>query len=78
MSKYVVNRWRAQLPAIPLNELPRKDQNEGWDGISLKTSAPDGSTVLLGIRKLCGRKPIAEVTVFIKLADGTTYKLPRK
>ncbi|XP_045447354.1 putative phosphoenolpyruvate synthase [Melitaea cinxia] len=72
---YAVKRWKAQLPTKELTEIPKRDQTEGWDGISVRGSAPDGSVILLGIRKLCGGKPIAEATVHIKLPDGSTYKL---
>ncbi|XP_047527658.1 putative phosphoenolpyruvate synthase [Vanessa atalanta] len=75
LARYAVKRWKSQLPKNNLYETPRPNQTEGCDEISLRASAPDGSAVLLGIRKLCGRKPIAEVTVHIKLADGSCYKL---
>lgn len=75
---YAVKRWKAQLPKKEVTETPKRDQTEGWDGISVRGSAPEGSVVLLGIRKLCGGKPIAETTVHIKLQDGSTYQLLRK
>lgn len=58
--------------------MPRSGQKDGWDSISIRATAPNGTTVLLGIRKLCGRQTLAEVTVHIKLQDGTSYKLPRE
>ncbi|XP_050342734.1 putative phosphoenolpyruvate synthase [Nymphalis io] len=75
LARYAVKRWKSRLPERNLYETPRPNQAEGWDDISLRASAPDGSAILLGIRKVCGRKPIAEVTVHIKLPDGSCYKL---
>lgn len=51
---------------------------EGWDAINIRGSAPDGSAVLLTVRKVYGKQNLAEVTVYVKLSDGTEYKLPRK
>ncbi|CAH2102808.1 unnamed protein product [Euphydryas editha] len=72
---YAVKRWKVQLPTKEPIETPQRNKTEGWDDISIRASAPDGSVILLGIRKLCRRKPIAEATVHIKLPDGTSYTL---
>ncbi|CAG9581183.1 unnamed protein product [Danaus chrysippus] len=74
---FAIKRWKSSLTSLPLSELPYVGQNHGCDGISLKASAPDSSTVIVGIRKICSKKNVAEVTVFIKLSDGTTFKLPQ-
>ncbi|KAL4716575.1 hypothetical protein ACJJTC_010239, partial [Scirpophaga incertulas] len=74
---YAVGRWKAQLEPQVETDIPRCDQNEGWDGISLRAASTDGTALLLAIRKLCGPQPLAEVFIFLKLADGTTFKLSR-
>lgn len=79
LARYAVKRWKSQLAPQPLSESPLLEKNDGWDSITLRASAPNGSAVLLNIRKICiNRKSIAQVTVFVKLADGKNYKLPRK
>ncbi|KAL0901785.1 hypothetical protein ABMA27_006958 [Loxostege sticticalis] len=74
---YAIRRWKAQLPKGITPETPREDLREGWDVVSVRTTSPDGATVHLEIRKLCGRQPLVEVTVYVKLADGTAFVLPR-
>ncbi|XP_075969916.1 rifampicin phosphotransferase-like [Anticarsia gemmatalis] len=74
-ARYAVTRWKSQLSPTRLDELPRPEQYEGWDSFAVRTSATDGSTILLVIRKQCGRQPLAEIVVHVKLPDGTTYKL---
>ncbi|XP_026732206.1 uncharacterized protein LOC113496983 [Trichoplusia ni] len=76
-ARFAVSRWKSQLKPTKLHELPRTEQYSGWDNFSVRATAPDGSTLLLSIRKLCGRQPLAEVVVHVKLPDGTTYKLPQ-
>ncbi|XP_049869624.1 putative phosphoenolpyruvate synthase [Pectinophora gossypiella] len=71
-----VKRWKSQKPWIYLLETPRGQQSTGWDCVTVRASAPDGSTVLLAIRKLYHEPNLAETTVFVRLADGTTYRLP--
>ncbi|XP_053617727.1 rifampicin phosphotransferase-like [Plodia interpunctella] len=74
---YAVKRWRANHRSVPLDEHPRSDLNDGWDSISIVATTPDGAALLVGVRKLCGQQSMAEVTVYIKLADGTNYALAR-
>ncbi|XP_026759360.2 putative phosphoenolpyruvate synthase [Galleria mellonella] len=74
---YAVGRWKAQCVLVPTSELPRADLHDGWDSIDVRATSTDGAAVLLGIRKLCGRRPTAEVTVYVKLTDGSSYRLPR-
>ncbi|XP_059048073.1 putative phosphoenolpyruvate synthase [Achroia grisella] len=74
---FAIGRWKAQCVSVPTDELPRTDLNEGWDSVDIRATSADGATVLLGIRKLCGRRPTAEVTVYVKLADGSSYRLPK-
>ncbi|XP_049875010.1 uncharacterized phosphotransferase YvkC-like isoform X2 [Pectinophora gossypiella] len=74
---YAVRRWKSQRSSTPRSEIPRELQSEGWDCVTVRASAPDGSTILLSVRKLVDRQSIAETAVHIKLADGTTYKLPQ-
>ncbi|KAJ2947707.1 hypothetical protein O0L34_g9477 [Tuta absoluta] len=76
-ARFAVKRWKARRPEAKLVETPRTSQKEGWDCITIRASAPDGSTVILGIRKLYEKPALAEVTVVIKLPDGTCYKLPQ-
>ncbi|PZC85674.1 hypothetical protein B5X24_HaOG215944 [Helicoverpa armigera] len=76
-ARFAVRRWKSQLKPGRLDELPLPDQYTGWDSFAVRTSAPDGSTLLLAIRKLCGRQPLAEIHVHVKLPDGTTYRLPQ-
>ncbi|XP_013149612.1 PREDICTED: uncharacterized protein LOC106111948 [Papilio polytes] len=76
-ARIAVRRWKSRFPSkFVVSEKSKERLTEGWDGISIRASAPDGATVLFGIRKICGRKPMAEVTLYVKLADGTSYKLP--
>lgn len=78
-ARIAVRRWKSRFPSkFVVSEKSKEGLTEGWDGISIRASAPDGATVLFGIRKICGRKPMAEVTLYVKLADGTSYKLPCK
>ncbi|XP_026759359.2 uncharacterized phosphotransferase YvkC-like isoform X2 [Galleria mellonella] len=74
---YAVGHWKAQCVPVPISELPRADLHDGWDSIDVRATSTDGAAVLLGIRKLCGRRPTAEVTVYVKLPDGSSYRLPR-
>ncbi|XP_060807210.1 uncharacterized phosphotransferase YvkC-like [Amyelois transitella] len=74
---YAVKTWKASCPSVPLDELPRSDLNDGWDSISITATTPDGAAVLLGVRKICGRQPLAEVVLYVKLTDGTSYVLSR-
>ncbi|XP_072945858.1 rifampicin phosphotransferase-like [Epargyreus clarus] len=76
-SRYAVRKWKAKLLRRNLDEYPLKKLSDGWDSVVLRASAPDGTALMLGIRKLCGRKPLAEITVFVKLLDGTIYRLPQ-
>ncbi|XP_038207779.1 putative phosphoenolpyruvate synthase [Zerene cesonia] len=76
VARLAVKRWKMKLPSTQLLDYPRPNQAEGYDSFNIKASAPDGSTIFLGICKLCGPKPIAEVQIFVKLADGTCYRLP--
>lgn len=78
LARFSVRRWKSELTPTVLHELPLPKQYEGWDNFALRTSAIDGSTLLLGIRKQCGRQPLAEVVLYVKLPDGTSYKLLRK
>ncbi|RVE54465.1 hypothetical protein evm_000950 [Chilo suppressalis] len=77
---YAVKRWKMEMRSrrgIKGSELPRDLQYEGWDGIRLRTASTEGAVVLLEIRKLCRHQPLAEVTVHVRLPDGTNYRLPR-
>ncbi|XP_059048058.1 putative phosphoenolpyruvate synthase [Achroia grisella] len=74
---YAIGHWKSQSVSVHINELPRTDLYEGWDSVDVRATSADGATVLLGIRKLCGRQPIAEVTLYVKLSDGSSYRLPR-
>ncbi|KAJ8735386.1 hypothetical protein PYW07_007006 [Mythimna separata] len=76
-ARYAVRRWKSQLKPTRLDELPRPEQYQGWDSFSVRTIDSDGTALLLIIRKLCGRQPLAEIVVHVKLPDGTTYKLPQ-
>lgn len=76
-ARYAVRRWKSQLKPTRLDELPRPEQYQGWDSFAVRTTNSDGTALLLAIRKLCGRQPLAEIVVHIKLPDGTTYKLPQ-
>ncbi|KAI5639732.1 pyruvate phosphate dikinase, PEP/pyruvate binding domain-containing protein [Phthorimaea operculella] len=76
-AKFAVKGWKARRPEAKLIETPRLGQKEGWDSITIRASAPDGSTIVLGIRKLHEKPALAEVTVTIKLPDGTSYTLPQ-
>ncbi|KAM3967601.1 putative phosphotransferase YvkC [Aphomia sociella] len=58
-------------------ELPFIGMCDGWDSIDIRASSLEGTAVLLGVRKLCEKQPIAEVTLYVKLADGSSFKLPR-
>lgn len=75
LARYAVKRWKAGLHSIVGDESPRGPQHEGWDSISIRTAASNGVTVLLGVRKLCGRQPMVEIIVYVKLKDGTSYEL---
>ncbi|CAH2050125.1 unnamed protein product, partial [Iphiclides podalirius] len=78
LARFAIRRWRSQLPTeYVLSETPRDGLTEGWDSISIRATAPAGPTLHLEIRKLCLRNTLAEVTVYIKLSDGTTYTLAR-
>ncbi|XP_059048082.1 putative phosphoenolpyruvate synthase [Achroia grisella] len=74
---FAIGRWKAQCVLVPTDDLPRTDLYEGWDSVDVRATCADGTAVLLGIRKLCGRHPIAEITVYVKLADGSSYRLPK-
>ncbi|CAG9796773.1 unnamed protein product [Diatraea saccharalis] len=77
---YVVKRWKKGMRArgdSEVSELPRDGQFEGWDGIRFRTTSTEGDMVLLEIRRLCGHQSLAEVTVHVRLSDGTNYRLPR-
>ncbi|KAJ0182691.1 hypothetical protein K1T71_002060 [Dendrolimus kikuchii] len=76
-ARYAVWRWKTKLSLANVDELPRARQLAGLDSIAFRASAPDGTTILLSIRKLCGRQSYAEVTVHIKLEDGTIYRFQR-
>ncbi|XP_047984806.1 putative phosphoenolpyruvate synthase [Leguminivora glycinivorella] len=74
---WAVRRWKSRRSAASLTEdapLPTISP-EGLDSISIRASSPQGPTVLLGMRKLSGKKPLAEITLHVKLADGSAYKL---
>ncbi|XP_061708572.1 putative phosphoenolpyruvate synthase [Cydia pomonella] len=78
-ARWAVRRWKSRRNATTLTEdspLPTLT-SEGLDSISIKATSPQGPTVLLGIRKLSGKKPLAEITFHVKLADGSAYKLLR-
>ncbi|KAL4716558.1 hypothetical protein ACJJTC_010222 [Scirpophaga incertulas] len=75
---YAVKRWKSQFKTQQaVSDLPRHGQSEGSDGISLRLASTDGTALLLNIRKLCGCQPLSEIFVYVRLADGTTFKLPR-
>lgn len=74
-ARFAVRRWKSQLTPTRLDELPRPELYEGFDSINIRATAPDGSTILLTIRKLIGKQPVAEIVVYVKLPDGTAYKL---
>ncbi|CAK1544520.1 unnamed protein product [Leptosia nina] len=74
-SRPTVQWWKSKLHLSPLRDTP-SNQTNGCDAITIRTTAPDGSAVILYIKKLGGETPLAEVHVFVKLADGNTYKLP--
>ncbi|XP_045491685.1 putative phosphoenolpyruvate synthase isoform X1 [Colias croceus] len=76
VARLAVRRWKSTLPNRQLLDSPQPDQTDGFDAFTIKASAPDGSAILLAIRKLCGHKPLAEVQFFVKLSDGTCYRLP--
>ncbi|XP_034834100.1 rifampicin phosphotransferase-like [Maniola hyperantus] len=77
LAQFAVKWWKSKLPSRQISEAPHRDQKLGWDDITLRASAPGGSSVLLTIRKLCRQKNIAEVVVYLQLQDGTKYKLPQ-
>ncbi|CAK1601756.1 unnamed protein product [Parnassius mnemosyne] len=78
IARYAIKRWKSQLPSkIVIKETPTEKLIGGWDTITIRATAPDGAILLLGIRQLGWRKTLAEVTLHVKLADGTAYKLPR-
>ncbi|CAH0724658.1 unnamed protein product, partial [Brenthis ino] len=75
LARYAVKRWKSQLIPQQLHETPRLESSE-WDSIAFRATSPDGSALLLGIKKISvDTKSIAEVTVFLKLPDGRSYKL---
>ncbi|XP_068626441.1 uncharacterized phosphotransferase YvkC-like [Battus philenor] len=77
-ARYAISRWKSQLPPkAVLRETPYETLNEGWDSIAIRATAPDGTALLVGIRKVCWRKTLAEVTVHVQLSDGVSYKLSR-
>ncbi|CAH0695045.1 unnamed protein product [Spodoptera exigua] len=76
-ARYAVRRWKSQLKPTKLHEVPLPELFTGWDSFALRTCAPDGSAILLSIRKLCGPQPLAEIVVHVQLPDGTIYKLPQ-
>ncbi|XP_026319467.1 uncharacterized protein LOC113229980 [Hyposmocoma kahamanoa] len=76
LARFAVKRWKSKLKAINVPERPWCDLAEGWDAINIRGSAPDGSAVLLTVRKVYGKQNLAEVSVYVKLSDGTAYKLP--
>ncbi|KAH9631510.1 hypothetical protein HF086_004671 [Spodoptera exigua] len=76
-ARYAVRRWKSQLKPTKLHEAPLPELFTGWDSFALRTCAPDGSAILLSIRKLCGPQPLAEIVVHVQLPDGTIYKLPQ-
>lgn len=78
LARYAVKRWKSQLIPQQLCETPRLEPSE-CDGIAFRATSPDGSALLLGIKKITvDTKSIAEVTVFLKLPDGRSFKLVRK
>ncbi|XP_052739556.1 putative phosphoenolpyruvate synthase [Bicyclus anynana] len=77
LARFTVKRWKTKLPSRKLSEAPLKDQKQGYDDITLRATASDGSSVLLRIRHLCGRKNFAEVVLYLRLQDGAKYKLPQ-
>ncbi|KAI8438209.1 hypothetical protein MSG28_010827 [Choristoneura fumiferana] len=76
-ARWAVRRWKSQRKSkYQFDESPRAhNATEGVDGISIKASSPEGATILVGVRKLFGRKPLAELTLYVKLRDGSSYKL---
>ncbi|CAH4030934.1 unnamed protein product [Pieris brassicae] len=72
---YTVNRWKRTVRPGPLYDEPRPWQSKGFDGFTFKTSAPDGTAIVLTIKKLYGPTQLAEVYIYVKLLDGT-YKVP--
>ncbi|XP_063357659.1 putative phosphoenolpyruvate synthase [Cydia amplana] len=76
-ARWAVRRWKSRRKATSLTEdAPLLTHTaEGLDSISIKATSPQGPTVLLGIRKLSGKRPLAETTLHVKLADGSAYKL---
>lgn len=74
-ARFAIRKWKTKQRKVA-NELPRIDLVDGFDSQTIYGAAPDGSTVFLRIRKLCGVQPMAEVTVCVKLQDGTVYMLP--
>ncbi|CAH2239481.1 jg21488 [Pararge aegeria aegeria] len=77
LARFAVRRWKSKLPSRELSETPRRELKLGTDDITLRASSSDGSSILLRIRRLCGRKNIAEVVLYLQIHDGTRYKLPQ-
>lgn len=76
-ARFKIKRWKSDLKVGNVPKQPRSNQAEGGEAIYVRGTAPDGSTVLLTISKIF-EKQLAEITVYIKLPDETSYKLPRK
>lgn len=74
-----MRRWKSRRKnKTILLEEPRTDFLDGFDSHSIRATSPDGTALLLTIRKLCGRRPQAEVSLHVQLPDGVIYKLPSK
>lgn len=79
-ARFVVKKWKSGLKrrAIDVPMKPRSDQDKGWEAINIRATAPDGTAVLLTVRNVFDKQNLAEVTVYVKLPNGTSYQLPRK
>ncbi|KOB78830.1 putative phosphoenolpyruvate synthase [Operophtera brumata] len=65
-ARYAVTQWKRKLRRTETNEWPNPvpiANTEGWDAVSVRATAPDGTTVLLGARMLYKRQLLSEINV---------------
>ncbi|GBP77850.1 Uncharacterized phosphotransferase YvkC [Eumeta japonica] len=79
-ARYAVRRWKKRRSRVGaravIDAAPRKHAAGGWESVTVRASAPDGTALCVVLRRLAGRLPLAEVHLRIQLSDGTSYESP--
>lgn len=75
-----MSQWKKKLRRTEANEWPNPvpvNKSKGWDALTVRTTAVDGTALFLSVRTLYERQLLSEINVHVKLPDGTSYVLPR-